>query len=146
MRRELVSMHVTFIVPAPFYKRNPIYRLGGRLYGHSNAITGPLILGGIAKRAGHEVECYQELHGTVPYKRLLKQTDVLCVYTMTATAPRAYELADMFHEKGHARVLIGGMHASALPEEAAEYADQVLVDEGEGAFLDVLGGASRTRS
>lgn len=133
-------MQVTFIVPAPYHKRNPIYRLGGKLYGHSNPITGPLILGGIAKRAGHTVECYQELHGPLNYRRLLKTTDVLCLYTMTATAPRAYELADLFHDKGHARVLIGGIHASTLPEEALRHADQVVVGEGEGVFLDTLEG------
>ena len=133
-------MQVTFIVPAPYHKRNPVYRLGGKLYGHSNPITGPLILGGIAKRAGHTVECYQELHGSPNYHHLLKVTDVLCLYTMTATAPRAYELADLFHDKGHARVLIGGIHASALPEEALRHADQVVVGEGEEVFLDMLEG------
>ncbi|MGI6535748.1 MAG: B12-binding domain-containing radical SAM protein [Eggerthellaceae bacterium] len=138
-------MHVTFIVPALVWKRNPIYRLGGKLYGHSNPITGPLILGGIARRAGHEAECYQEMNGPVDYKRLLAWTDVLCLYTMTSTASRAYELADLFHEKGHARVLIGGIHASSLPEEALQHADQVIVGEGEGVFLDVLEGRMTDR-
>ncbi|WP_207302781.1 B12-binding domain-containing radical SAM protein [Olsenella sp. Marseille-P4559] len=134
------SMHVVFIVPAPFVKRNPIYRLGGRLYGHSNPITGPLILGGIVRQAGHDVECYQELHGPVDYKRLLKWADVVGVYAMTATAPRAYEIADLFHEKGHAHVLIGGIHPSSVPEEALTHADQVIVGEGESVILDAVEG------
>ena len=46
-------MNITFITPALFFKRNPIYRLGGKFYGHSNAITGPLILGGILKQCVH---------------------------------------------------------------------------------------------
>ncbi|MGI6218105.1 MAG: B12-binding domain-containing radical SAM protein, partial [Coriobacteriales bacterium] len=133
-------MNITMIVPTVDIKRNPIYRLGGRLYGASNPITGPLILGGILKRAGHNVEAYQELHGPVNYRKLLKTTDVVCIYTMTALARRAYQLGDMFHEKGHARVIIGGMHASALPEEALEHADQVIVGEGENVILDVVEG------
>ena len=133
-------MNVTFITPAPFVKRLAIYHLGGRLYGNSNAITGPLILAGIAHRAGHHVEAYEELNGSVPMNRLLETTDVLCLYCMTSNAPRAYELADLFHEKGHARVLMGGIHPTACPEEAAHHADQVLVGEGELTFLDVLEG------
>jgi radical SAM superfamily enzyme YgiQ (UPF0313 family) len=133
-------VNITFIVPAMWMKRNPIYRLGGKLYGHSNPITGPLILGGICKRAGHHVEVYQELTDSVNYRRLFKTTDVLCLYTMTSLAPRAYEIADAFHERGHARVIIGGMHASALPEEAMRHADQVMVGEGESTILDVVEG------
>ncbi|RRG00001.1 MAG: radical SAM protein [Coriobacteriaceae bacterium] len=133
-------MNVIFIVPAPVFKRNPIYRLGGKLYGHSNPIVGPMILGAIAKRAGHHVECYQELHGPVDYRRLLKVADIVCLYTMTATAKRAYEIGDMFHEQGHARVMIGGIHASAMPEEAIKHADQVIVGEGESVFLDCIEG------
>ena len=133
-------MNITMIVPTVAIKRNPIYRLGGRLYGYSNAITGPLILGGILRRAGHHVEVYEELQGDPDYRRLLRTTDVLCLYTMTCVAPRAYELADMFHERGHARVLIGGIHASSLPEEALRHADQVLVGEGENTILDVVEG------
>lgn len=133
-------MNITFITPALFFKRNPIYRLGGKFYGHSNAITGPLILGGILKQAGHNVEAYEELNGAIDYKRLLERTDILCVYTMSSTAMRAYELADLFHERGHAKVLIGGIHASALPEEALLHADQVITGEGESVILDVVEG------
>lgn len=117
-----------------------VYQYGSRVYGHPNSITGPLILGGICRRAGHHVEVYEELTGSVNYRRLLEKTDVLCLYTMTSLAPRAYELADLFHERGHARVVIGGMHASALPEEALAHADQVMVGEGEGAIIDVVEG------
>ncbi|MGI6590419.1 MAG: B12-binding domain-containing radical SAM protein [Eggerthellaceae bacterium] len=133
-------MNITMIVPTVDVKRNPIYRLGGRLYGNSNPITGPLVLGGILKRAGHHVEVYQELQGAVDYQRLLKTTDVVCLYTMTCLANRAYQLGDLFHEQGHARVLIGGLHASSLPEEALPHADQVIVGEGEGVILDVVEG------
>jgi radical SAM superfamily enzyme YgiQ (UPF0313 family) len=65
---------------------------------------------------------------------------VLCLYTMTCNAKRAYELADLFHEKGHARVIIGGMHASSEPEEALKHADQVVVGEGERIILDCVEG------
>ncbi len=138
-------MHIVFITPAAALRRLKIYRLGGKFYGHPNAITGPLILGGILKRAGHQVEVYEELYGSVPFWRCLKEADVFCFYTMTSTAPRAYELADMVHASTDAKVIIGGIHASAMPEEAAEHADYVIAGEGEAVILDVVEGRRKEK-
>ena len=113
--------------------------MGGKAYGQPNSITGPLILGGILKKAGHDVSVYEELNGKLDMKCML-QADVVCLYTMTSSAPRAYELADIAHNKGHARVIIGGMHASVLPEEAAQHADQVVTGEAETVILDIVEG------
>ena len=110
------------------------------MYGHSNSITGPLILGGILKRAGHDVEVYEELNGNPDYRHLIRDADIFAFSIMTSNAPRAYELADRIHREGHARVLIGGIHASAMPQEALEHADQVLVGEGEEKIVDVVEG------
>ncbi|MCD8365131.1 MAG: B12-binding domain-containing radical SAM protein [Clostridiales bacterium] len=133
-------MHIVFITPASALRRFPVYRLGSRFYGHPNAITGPLILGGILKRAGHTVEVYEELNGKLPLERCLKKADVFSIYTMTSTAPRAYELADIIHANSDAKVILGGIHASALPDEAARHADHVIVGEGESVILDVAEG------
>jgi len=132
-------MKIVFITPATTLRRKHIYRLAGKMYGQPNSITGPLILGGILKKAGHQVEVYEELNGPVDYGKLW-DTDVFCISIMTSTAPRGYELADLIHLKSSARVLIGGMHASAVPEEALKHADQVIVGEGEKVILDVVEG------
>lgn len=134
------KLNIVFIQPTTALRRFPPYRWGGKLYGQANSITGPLILGGILKKAGHHVEVYEELNAGVPYRKLLKKTDVWCLSCMTSTAVRAYELADMIHEKSSARVIIGGMHPTVLPEEAARHADQVIVGEGERTILDVVEG------
>lgn len=133
-------MKIVFITPASTLRRIPVYRWGGKIYGQSNSITGPLILGGICKRAGHQVEVYEELNAGVNIKRLLKGTDVFSISIMTSNAPRGYELADYIHQNSKARVIMGGMHATWLPQEAAQHADQVIVGEGEKAFLDVVEG------
>ena len=133
-------MKIIFITPAPFLRRLPLYRMNGKLYGQSNSITGPLILGGILKRAGHNVEVYEELNGKANYRRLIPAADVFCFSIMTSNAPRAYALADRIHEEGHARVLMGGIHATALPEEVLRHADQVITGEGEKVILDVVEG------
>lgn len=59
--------------------------------------------------------------------------DLVCLSAMTAQAPRAYEIADAFRERGVTTVM-GGIHAALLPEEAALHADVVLVGEGEVLF------------
>lgn len=64
---------------------------------------------------------YEELNAGVNYKKLYKDTDVLCLSCMTSNSLRGYELADMFHKNSHARVIMGGMHPTVLPEEAAEH-------------------------
>lgn len=55
----------------------------------------------------------------------------------TATAPRAYELARRYRAQG-LRVVVGGAHPSALPEEALGFADSVVVGEAEGVWPTVL--------
>lgn len=123
-------MKIVFITPAPALRRFPGYRFAGKIYGQSNSITGPLILGGILRRAGHEVEVYEELNAGVNIKRVMRTADVLCLSVMTSNAPRGYELADLVHQKSHARVIMGRMHVTWLPDEALQHADQVIVGEG----------------
>jgi len=59
--------------------------------------------------------------------------DVIALTAMTAQANRAYELADAFRERGKT-VVMGGFHASNLPDEALAHVDSVVVGEGELAW------------
>ncbi|MEA4902435.1 B12-binding domain-containing radical SAM protein [Desulfitobacterium sp.] len=132
-------MKVIFIVPAGDVRRTKVYRAGNNLYGHTNSVTGPLILGHILKDAGHKVEVYEELYTDLDFSAL-KDADVYCLYTMTSNAPRAYFLADKLRRETKAGVIIGGMHATVRPEEAAEHADHVVVGEAETVIRDVVEG------
>jgi radical SAM superfamily enzyme YgiQ (UPF0313 family) len=49
---------------------------------------------------------------------------------MTPQAPRAYEIAGAFRARG-IRVVMGGYHASTLPQEALQHVDAVVVGEGD---------------
>ncbi|WP_205694158.1 radical SAM protein [Clostridium sp. JN-9] len=132
-------MKVIFITPAADIRRNPFYRFGGNAYGHKNNITGPLVLGHILKNSGCDVECYEELYVDLDYSKM-SNADVICIYTMTCNSKRAYEIGDFFRNELKKRVLIGGMHASAMPEEALFHADQVIVGEAENVIEDVVSG------
>src|SRR4030042_315603 len=51
-----------------------------------------------------------------------KKVDIVGITALTATAPRAYEIADNFRARG-VKVVLGGIHASMLPDEAGQHAD-----------------------
>ena len=56
--------------------------------------------------------------------------DLVAVTAMTPQAPRAYEIAAGFRARGK-KVVMGGFHASNLPDEALCHVDAVVVGEGE---------------
>ncbi len=56
---------------------------------------------------------------------------------MTCEIPHVYRMADEFRRRGKT-VVIGGYHATALPQEAAEHADIVVVGEAEGLWPRIL--------
>ena len=59
--------------------------------------------------------------------------DIVFISAMTVQAIRAYEISDIFRSRGILTV-IGGIHATILPEEAAKHADSVIAGEGEKLF------------
>jgi radical SAM superfamily enzyme YgiQ (UPF0313 family) len=70
--------------------------------------------------------------------------DLVALTALTSQAPHAYQLADRFR-RGGAQVVLGGCHPSALPEEALEHADAVVVGEGEHTWAEVLADAEGGR-
>jgi len=63
--------------------------------------------------------------------------DIVNINFTTSTAPRAYEIADNFRKKG-VKVVMSGLHASAVPNEAKQHADSVLLGRGEINWLKLL--------
>jgi radical SAM superfamily enzyme YgiQ (UPF0313 family) len=56
---------------------------------------------------------------------------------MTCEIVHVYQMADEFRKRGKT-VVIGGYHATALPEEAAQHADIVVLGEAEGLWPQIL--------
>lgn len=69
--------------------------------------------------------------------------DTVAISVMTATAPWAYRFADGCRKIGK-RVVLGGIHPSALPDEAALHADTVVIGEAESVWGQVLSDARST--
>jgi radical SAM superfamily enzyme YgiQ (UPF0313 family) len=63
--------------------------------------------------------------------------DLVGITCMTSLAPRAYEIAVHFRNRG-IPVVMGGIHVSYMPDEALRYADTVVIGEAEGIWPQVL--------
>ena len=66
-----------------------------------------------------------------------QDADLVGITAMTTVAPRAYQIADHLRRRG-VEVVMGGMHASALPDEALAHCDSVVVGEAEELWPRVL--------
>jgi radical SAM superfamily enzyme YgiQ (UPF0313 family) len=63
--------------------------------------------------------------------------DIVGITAMTCLAPVAYRIADRYRQRGKT-VVLGGIHPTLLPEEAAAHADAVAVGEGELVWPQIL--------
>jgi len=67
-------------------------------------------------------------------------TDLVGITVESFTASRAYEIAAEFRARG-VRVVIGGMHATLIPDEVAEHADSVFTGDAETLWARVVADA-----
>ncbi len=66
-----------------------------------------------------------------------EEVDLVGVTGMVMHAPRAYQIAQKFRQRG-IPVVMGGPHASSLPLEAKEYADAVVIGEAESVWQGLM--------
>ena len=64
--------------------------------------------------------------------------DLVAISSYTPQGSRAFEIADIYREKG-VKTILGGMFPTALPEEAIKHADSVCIGEGEPVWARILG-------
>jgi radical SAM superfamily enzyme YgiQ (UPF0313 family) len=109
-------------------------------------MLGPLNLATIAVKAGFDACIINEnILGRKVNQAELESADILCVSCMTATITRGKEIAKEYKEiraragkKSHS--IIGGIHASMMPEDVINDFDQVFVGEAENHIVDLLSG------
>lgn len=103
---------------------------------------GLLTLAG-ATPTGHDIE-YFEVDQIDRADPNLAEFDLVAISTFTAQSLEAYELADRVRAAG-GRVVIGGPHATVLPDEAGLHADAVVLGDGEAVWADLLADAESGR-
>jgi len=100
----------------------------------------PLSLGILAALSeGHEVKIADGDWEPIP---LDERFDLVGITVTTFTSERAYDLAGKFKKRG-ARVILGGVHPSILPQECLGHADSVVVGEAEYLWKDTLRDAAK---
>lgn len=77
--------------------------------------------------------CYREVADVPPEGTELERFDLVGISSFAAQIDEAYTLADRYRAAG-VPVVLGGLHASAMPDEAAEHADSVVRYGAEGAW------------
>jgi len=83
---------------------------------------------------GHKLELVDERYEPIDFN---KNYDVVCISCLTYNSLRGYEVAAEFRKRG-IPTIIGGYHATLLPEEAKQHVDAVVVGEGERTWPRVL--------
>ena len=128
-------MKVTLVQPN-------IGRLEHSLYVDSGRME-PLPLGVLAALTPPDVEVamYDDRMERIPYG---ERTDLAAITVGTFMARRAYEIAAEFRKRG-VPVILGGVHPTLLPEEAAGHADSIYVGDAEFLWGQVIEDCRRGR-
>ena len=103
---------------------------------YRKAVTPPLSLAVLdALTPGkHDVRVVNDIVEEIDFS---DRYDLVAITAMTVQAPRAYQIADVFRQR-NVPVVIGGFHATALPEEAKQHADTVVIGEAENLWPELL--------
>lgn len=91
----------------------------------------------------HSVDLIDELFGTECTEERVRRGnyDLVGVTSYTSGATRAYEIAAQCRQEG-IPCIIGGPHASAMPEEALAHFDSVAIGECDDIFATILSDAA----
>ncbi len=101
----------------------------------TNTLSPPLALGIIAAMTpdSWDIEIIDENFETFEYK----EADLVGITSLTSAVNRAYEIAAIYRGKG-IPVVLGGIHASMVPEEAQQHVDTIAIGEAESTWPEIL--------
>ncbi len=90
---------------------------------------------------GVEVKIVDEAFEKIDFE---EKVDLVGITAQTPVAPRAYQIAEEF-KKRRTPVVIGGVHASMLPQEALQHVNAVIVGEAEEVWPELIEDLRRGR-
>jgi radical SAM superfamily enzyme YgiQ (UPF0313 family) len=82
----------------------------------------------------YEITLVDEYCQRLPYK---KRFGLVAITVNTPNATHCYEISARFKKNG-AKVVMGGPHATLLPDEVSRYCDYLIVGEAEGTWVQFL--------
>lgn len=130
-----MSMRIAFIKPNIGRMEHSLYVDQGRME--------PLMLAVLAGLTPPDVECllYDDRMEAIPYD---EPVDLAAITVETYTARRAYEISAEYRARG-VPVIMGGMHATLLPDEVAQHCDSVFLGDAETAWGAVVEDARKRK-
>ncbi len=93
-------------------------------------------LGTQLKEEGYLVKFYLGTGDSLPWLQIF-EADLVGISTTTATCREAYRIAGLLRSNS-IPVVIGGIHATFMPDEALQFADYVVLGEAESSFLPLI--------
>jgi len=124
-------MNIAFLAPA-----GAMHRVNGS-FGKSLHYA-PLTLTTLAALVPEELKADMVIFDETAEKIPLNiNADLICITAITGTSTRSYRYAD-YYRSLKKTVVMGGVHASMLPEEAAKHADTVITGFAEQTFPQML--------
>jgi radical SAM superfamily enzyme YgiQ (UPF0313 family) len=119
-------MRVKMILPALTEAKSPFFRP------IKYSLFPPLGLATLAAYLDEDDQIeIQDEH--VETLKLDDEPDLVVIQVYITSAFRAYTLADHYRQRG-AYVVLGGLHVTSLPEEAAAHADSIFLGPGEDTW------------
>ncbi|HUI93073.1 MAG TPA: radical SAM protein [Chitinivibrionales bacterium] len=104
-------------------------------------LTGTLYLGTILHNAGYDVRIYNESVLPERIDPFTIHADVFCISSLTTSATRAKALANQIRRiYPESRIIVGGIHASLVPEDFQDTADCIVQGEAEKNIIDIVEG------
>ena len=104
-------------------------------------LTGCLYLGTILHNHGYSVKIFNEHILQKNIDPFEIHADVFCITSLTVSANRAKTLAGQLRRiYPKSRVIIGGIHASLMPEDFTDVADYVVKGEAENIIVELVEG------
>ena len=104
---------------------------GSIIFGYP-IITLPHLAGITPKK--YDVRIVNENYDTIDFD---EDADLVAITCYTMTAPRVYKIADEFRSRGK-KVVLGGYHPTALPDEAKQHADSIVFGMAEASWPKLL--------
>jgi radical SAM superfamily enzyme YgiQ (UPF0313 family) len=113
-------------------RRRGKYNHSSKIKAYIPPLTMPVLAGLTPKNIDVELcdECVDEVNFNT-------DADLIGITGITSQINRGYEIADIFRKKGK-KVIMGGIHVSAMPHEAKNHADSIVIGEAEDLWEEII--------
>lgn len=127
-------MHIKLVCPS-------FYDMSNKLFSTKSGTLPPLILYYLAAFVppNHKVSVVNEMVEKIAFDEAV---DLIGITSTTGNARRAYEISTEYRKRG-VKVVMGGIHATFLSDEALKYVDAVVIGEGEASWREVISDAEQ---